>query len=181
MAAPLWPERKDSGRAVAVEETGVADALEGDFLARPFAGSARVRLAEHDDNVHARVPEIGPERGAIDRQLARLHCVADRPGRHATVAIHPERHQMMASTEGGIDPLVSEDGHARAGRLLVQDACGGAEERIAMDRLSGRRGLGVIRDGDEAAQRERPETHGEERAPTRTPPPGDGATIDKRK
>jgi hypothetical protein len=164
-----------------MEEAGVAEGLEGDLLARSLAGSARVRLAQHDDNPHAGVPEVGAERGAIDRQLARFHRVADRSGRHATVAIYPERHQMMTGTEGRIDPLVPEDRHARAGGLLVQDACCGAEERIAMDRRSGGRGLGVMRDGDEAAQRERPEADGEEWALTRAPPPGDQTTIDERK
>ena len=50
-----------------MEEVGVAEGLEGDFLARPLAGSARVRLAQHDDNLHAGVPEVGAERVAIDR------------------------------------------------------------------------------------------------------------------
>src|SRR5262244_3505836 len=111
-----------------MEEASVAEGLEGHLLAWPLAGSARVRLAQHDDNLHAGVPEIGAERGAIDRQLARFHRVADRLGRHAAVAIYAERHQMMTSAEGRIDPLVPEDRHARAVGLLVQDACGGAEE-----------------------------------------------------
>ena len=41
----LWPESEDGGRAVAMEEAGVAEGLEGDVLARSLAGSARVGLA----------------------------------------------------------------------------------------------------------------------------------------
>src|SRR5262245_7403246 len=162
-----------------MEEASVAEGLESDLLAWPLARSARVRLAQHDDDLHAGVPEIGAERGAIDRQLARFHRVADRLGRHATVAIYAERYQMMTGTEGRIDPLIPEDRHARAGGLLVEDACCGAEKRIAMDRRSGDRGLGVIRDGDEGAQRERPEADGEEWALPRPPPPGAQTTIDE--
>src|SRR5262244_3376175 len=106
----------------------------------------------------------GLESDLLAWPLARFHRVADRLGRHATVAIYAERYQMMTGTEGRIDPLIPEDRHARAGGLLVEDACCGAEKRIAMDRRSGDRGLGVIRDGDEGAQRERPEADGEERS-----------------
>ena len=164
-----------------MEEVGVAEGLKGNLLARPLAGSAGVRVAQHDDNLYAGVAEVGAERGGIDCQFARFHCVADRLGRHATVAIYPERHQMMTGAEGGINPLVPEDRHARTGGLLVQDACGGAEERIAMDRRRGGRGLGVMRDGDETAQGERPKAHGEEWALTRAPPPGHQTTNDERK
>ena len=83
-----------------MEEVDVAQGLEGDLLARPLAGSTRVRLAQHDDNPHAGVPEVRAERGAIDRQLSRFHRIADRSCRHATVAIYLERHQMMTGIEG---------------------------------------------------------------------------------
>ena len=116
--------------------------------------------------------------GSIASPIAR---VATRPSRSSRI-----RHQVMAGAECRIDPLVPEDGHPCAGGLLVQHAGGGAEERIAMDRGGGGRGFGVVRDGDNDAQRERAQAHGEEWALTRPPPRRDhaateGMTNDERK
>jgi len=78
LGAPAWPQAsvavdyaswtkgEDGGCAVVVEEVGVGEGLERDFLGWALARAAWVGLAEYDDDPHAGFAEVGAERGGGD-------------------------------------------------------------------------------------------------------------------
>src|ERR1700675_4230169 len=111
-----------------------------------------MRLAHDDHDIHGGCSQILAEGWGVDGELAGLHGVCDGDGGEVAVAVEANGEEMRAVAEGGVDPLVAEDGDASARGLAIEDGGGGAEQGLAIERGPGGGGLGAVRPGDDDGQ-----------------------------
>jgi hypothetical protein len=131
-----------------MEQLGVAGGLQRRVLRREAGRAPRVGLAHDDDEADALGLQPGPKHGRGHGALTGLHGARDGRGGGVPVAIEANRPEVQPVPEGGVHPLIAEDGKAGPGRLAIQDGRRGTEERFAVERGPPGGDLRAVRPGE---------------------------------